>query len=78
MRRFIERFGPEALLETESPAYREAGLAYLRMDRAEVAERLLANPQLLRLPLVRAGNDFSVGLDEAAWKRIAAVGRSPA
>lgn len=73
MRRFVERFGPEALLDPEAPPYREAGLGYLRMDGQEVVERLLRNPRLLRLPLVRAGNDLSVGRDEAAWKRMMAA-----
>lgn len=44
------------------------------MDGAEVAERLLLNPQLLRLPLIRTGNELSVGTDETAWKRMAASG----
>jgi len=44
------------------------------MDPAEVAERLLLNPQLLRLPMIRAGNELSVGTDEAAWKRMVALG----
>lgn len=74
LRRFIERFGSEQLLDTESRAYREAGLKYLRMGPTEVTERLLLNPQLLLLPLIRVGSDLSVGTDEAAWKRMAALG----
>jgi arsenate reductase-like glutaredoxin family protein len=73
LRRFIERLGSEALLDSESRAYRDAGLKYLRMDPTEVSERLLANPQLLRLPLIRTGNELSAGTDEAAWKRMAAA-----
>ena len=68
--------GPEALLDTESRAYRDAGLGYLRMDRKEMAERLLANAALLRLPLIRSGNELSVGSDEATWKRIATADQS--
>jgi arsenate reductase (glutaredoxin) len=68
LRRFVERLGALALLDTEGRAYREAGLAYLRMDDAEIVERLLADPRLLRLPLVRFGNDVTAGRDEAAWK----------
>lgn len=48
------------------------------MDRAELTERLLANPQLLLLPLVRSGNDFSAGRDEAAWKRMLSADQTPA
>ena len=68
LRRFVERLGAAALLDTEGRAYRNAGLGYLRMDDREIVERLLADPRLLRLPLVRYGNDVSAGRDEATWK----------
>ena len=69
LRRFVERLGAAALADTEGQAWRDAGLGYLRMDDAELAERLLATARLLRLPLVRFGNDVTVGRDEATWKR---------
>ena len=68
LRRFAQRLGSRALLDTESKAYRDQGLAYLSMDDAEVLERLLADPRLLRLPLVRAGDRFSAGPEEATWR----------
>jgi arsenate reductase-like glutaredoxin family protein len=68
LRRFVERLGARSLLDEASSAYRDAGLAYLRMDDAEIVERLLADQRLLRLPLVRSGNAFAAGRDEAAWK----------
>lgn len=68
LRRFVERLGAQALLDTEGRAYRDAGMAYLRMDEAEIVERLLADPALLRLPLVRFGNYVTAGRDEATWK----------
>jgi arsenate reductase-like glutaredoxin family protein len=73
LRRFVERFGAAALADKEGRAWRDGGLAYLRMDDAELADRLLADQRLLRLPLVRAGNALAVGRDDAAWKAIAAV-----
>ena len=39
------------------------------MDDRELVERLLADSSLLRLPLVRYGNDVAAGRDEATWKR---------
>lgn len=75
LRRFSERLGVRALLDTEAPAYREAGLGYLRMDDNEVFERVLGDPRLLRLPLARYGTEVSVGVDEATWKRWASSGR---
>jgi arsenate reductase-like glutaredoxin family protein len=68
LRRFAQRLGPRALLDSESKAYRDQGLGYLTMGDDEVLERLLADPRLLRLPLVRAGDRFSVGAAEAIWK----------
>lgn len=67
LRRFVERLGAEALLDQGSRAYREAGLAHLRMDEDGIVARLLADVDLLRLPLVRHGNSVSAGRDEATW-----------
>lgn len=69
LRRFSQRLGAAALLDSEAAAYRDGGLAWLRMDEQEVFERLLANPGLLRLPLARCGSEVSIGVDEPAWKR---------
>ena len=68
LRRFVQKLGARALLDTESQTYRDAGLAYLRMDDTEVFERLLAEPRLLRLPLARYGDQFTCGVDESTWK----------
>jgi arsenate reductase-like glutaredoxin family protein len=56
------------LIDHESPRYRELGLAYLSMSADEAFERVLADQRLLRLPLARAGDLLSVGVDEAAWR----------
>jgi arsenate reductase-like glutaredoxin family protein len=73
LRRFVDRLGADALADKGSAAWRDAGLAYLRMDDAELAARLLADQRLLRLPLVRVGQDFAAGRDEARWKAILAA-----
>jgi arsenate reductase-like glutaredoxin family protein len=67
LRRFLDRLGARALLDEEGRAFRDAGLGYLRMGDVEIAERLLADPRLLRLPLVRFGNEVSAGRAEATW-----------
>ena len=56
------------MLDEASRAYQDAGLGYLRMDDAEIVERLLADGRLLRLPLVRRGADVTVGPADATWK----------
>ena len=68
LRRFVERLGARTLLDETSRAYRDAGLGYLRLDDTEIVERLLAAPALLRLPLVRNGNDVTAGPAESTWK----------
>jgi arsenate reductase (glutaredoxin) len=73
LRRFVERLGAAALADTEGKPWRDAGLGYLRMEPDELAARLLADQRLLRLPLVRAGNLFTAGKDEAGWQRMVAI-----
>jgi arsenate reductase len=67
LRRFVERLGARALLDETSRAYRDSGLGYVRMDDAAVVDRLLGDVRLLRLPLVRHGNDVTAGRAEATW-----------
>jgi arsenate reductase-like glutaredoxin family protein len=68
LRRFTDRLGAAALLDTESRPYKEQGLAYLAADTAGITARLLADVRLLRLPLVRYGDNVTAGKDEATWK----------
>jgi len=68
LRRFAQRFGSSALVDTESQPYRDVGMAYMSMDDEEVFGRMLANQRLLRLPLARQGAQLSVGIDEDAWR----------
>jgi arsenate reductase-like glutaredoxin family protein len=68
LRRFVDRLGARAIADDESKAWRDSGLGYLRMDDAELAERLMRDQRLLRLPLIRIGQLVAAGRDEAAWK----------
>ena len=68
LRRFVQRLGAAALLDTGGRAYRDAGLGYLTMDEAGMVERLLADSRLLRLPLVRFGEAVTAGPADATWK----------
>ncbi len=73
IKRFIDKFGLAALLDTESAAYVDAGLKYLKVTDSEILTRIEREPKLLRLPLVRCGNQFSIGQDEPAWKSMLAT-----
>lgn len=68
LRRFTDRLGAAALLDTDSRPYKEGGLAYLSTDASGIVARLLADPRLIRLPLVRYGDDVTAGKAEDAWK----------
>jgi arsenate reductase len=68
LRRFTDRLGAVALLDTESRAYREQGLAYLSTDTSGITARLLADPRLIRLPLVRYADEVTAGKAETTWK----------
>ena len=72
LRRFADRLGARAVADTAGKAWREAGLAYLRMDDAQLFERLLADQRLLRLPLVRIGKGVAAGDDPSAWRDLLA------
>jgi arsenate reductase-like glutaredoxin family protein len=47
------------------------------MGDSEVIERVIADPGLLRLPLVRYGNELTIGVDEEAWRAWHRAGDSP-
>jgi Spx/MgsR family transcriptional regulator len=72
IRRFAERFGLTELLAKEGAAYGNAGLKYLKLSDNELLERIDRDPNLLRLPLVRAANHLSIGQDEDSWKAMLA------
>jgi len=73
IKRFVERFGWNGLLETEGKAYLEAGLKYLKLSEAELMQRIEREPLLLRLPLIRGGKLVSIGQDEESWKAMLAL-----
>ena len=72
IKRFVDRFGLNALLDPEGTAYADAGLKYMKMSDAELLARIEREPKLLRLPLIRSANRLSIGHDEAAWKAMLA------
>lgn len=72
IRRFIERFTLNGLIDREGKSFADAGLRYLRVSDPELLEKIERDPKLLRLPLVRAAQRVSIGHDEAAWKEMLA------
>ncbi len=68
IRRFITRFGLTSLLDTESKAYVDAGLKYMKLSEADLLARIEKDPKLLRLPLVRSTKLLSIGQAEDVWR----------
>lgn len=58
--------GYDALVDRDSPDYRELGIDYLLPQAAE--EKLLENPWLSRVPIVRNGRQATVGYCPDVWK----------
>ena len=78
LRRFVERLGARALADEQGKAWKDAGLGYLSMLDADLADRLLSNQRLLNIPLVRVDNGFAAGRNEPAWKSlVTAAGPNP-
>lgn len=56
------------LIDVEGREYERLNLKYIRHN---VEEKLLEYPLLFRTPIVRRGNEASVGYDPDTWKRFA-------
>jgi arsenate reductase (glutaredoxin) len=76
LRKWVQRFGVEQVLDPGSKAYQRQGLAYVSASEDDWLERMAADPAILRLPLVRRGSELAVGEDPAAWQRIADAARA--
>lgn len=69
LRRFVQKFGINAILDTESKRFQKLGLRYARLSEETWLEKLSTEPLLLRVPLVRNSAQLSVGDDEETWKK---------
>lgn len=71
LQRFIQKFGVEGLVDRDSKRFDELGMRHAQITSSRWIEKLLAEPTLLRLPLVRRLGQppgLTVGLDESTWK----------
>lgn len=66
--RFVQKLGVGGLIDTGGKAYEASGLEYLRLSDAELTQRLLDTPALLKQPLIRSDQTVVVGWDETFWK----------
>ncbi|MBQ9009640.1 MAG: ArsC family transcriptional regulator [Clostridia bacterium] len=63
----LSAVGMDSLCDRESRAFRESVIAYTQ-NRDTILEGLMASPALLRLPIVRAGRNATVGYAPDIWE----------
>lgn len=68
LRRFAQKFGVTALIDRNSRRFDELGLRYAQLSDERWLEKLVEEPLLLRIPLVRNANQLTIGAEEQTWK----------
>ena len=68
LKRFAQKFGIGALIDSNSARFQDLGLRHARLSDESWLSRLVDEPMLLRMPLVRNGHQLTIGLDENVWK----------
>ena len=68
LRRFAQRFGVAGLVDRESRRFAELGLRSASLGDERWLEKLVEEPMLLRMPLVRQQQRLTIGPAEAEWK----------
>jgi Arsenate reductase and related proteins, glutaredoxin family len=60
--------GEDKLIDRESARFKDKGLGYMDFD---AVEEILAQPLLMRTPVLRDGRKAVIGLDPEGWKTLA-------
>jgi arsenate reductase (glutaredoxin) len=68
LERFIQKFGLDAIIDRDSKRFKELGLGASHLSPARWIDKLVDEPLLLRMPLVRYENKLTVGEAQAEWK----------
>ncbi len=68
LRRFVQRFGVDALVDRSGKRFAEMGLGAAHRSDAWWIDILADEPGLLRTPLARWKERLTIGVDEATWK----------
>jgi arsenate reductase-like glutaredoxin family protein len=77
LKRFVQKFGVEALIDREGKRFAERGLRTALYGEARWLELLADDPGLLKTPLVRWQHKLSIGAAEAEWKQWLAAAQAP-
>jgi arsenate reductase (glutaredoxin) len=68
LKRFSQRFGIGALIDRESRRFADLGLGAARLSDERWLDKLVAEPLLLRMPLVRHGSQLTLGEATEVWR----------
>jgi arsenate reductase (glutaredoxin) len=68
LKRFVQRFGIESLIDRSSRRFADLGLGAAHLSEERWIEKLVAEPLLLRTPLVRHGGQLSIGEASEVWR----------
>jgi arsenate reductase len=82
LKRFAQKFGIDALLDRDSRTYADLGLKHAKFSEERWLEKLIGEPRLLRMPLVRqigqqASGRLTIGLAEQDWKEWVEQAKAP-
>lgn len=69
LKKFAQKFGVGALIDSTSGVFQSLGLQHARMSDDSWLAKLVDEPLLLRMPLVRNGSQLTVGPAEVTWKK---------
>jgi arsenate reductase-like glutaredoxin family protein len=69
LKRFAQKFGVTALIDRTSRRFGDLGLAAARLSDERWLERLVEEPLLLQMPLVRFQQRLTIGDAEPEWRK---------
>ena|SRR5690349_8134878 len=73
LRRFAQRYGVEALIDRDSRSYASLGMRHASISEEKWLDKLVDEPLLLRMPLVReigrGAKGLTIGLAEDEWRK---------
>lgn len=68
LRRFAQKFGIDAIIDRDAKRFHALGLASAHYGEDRWLEIASEEPMILKTPLVRSGNQLTVGPAEDEWK----------
>jgi arsenate reductase (glutaredoxin) len=68
LERFISKFGLDAIIDRDGKRFKELGLAHSHLSPSRWVDKLVDEPLLLRMPLVRYESKLTVGEAQNEWK----------